>query len=262
MFKAFLKTLTLIILSAPIIVHAITNIEDARVAPPKNGWSGLLEISADGSNGNTNKEEYGAAAKLTYKEGNETGLMILSKSYGKTEDIKNEDNQFYHLRWMHLLSASVSSELFAQFQDDEFTRLTSRVLLGGGARAQLVAIPDRQLVTAGLGAFRIKEKYDLQTYEDEDLYWRYNTYLNFKQKLNGNVSFASTVYYQPRTDDHTDYRILLDASIITKMTEALALKIKYSLRHDSEPAENPNADPAILLDKTDTDYSVSLNYSF
>lgn len=262
MVKAFLKILPLIALSAPAVCDAITNIEDARVAPPKNGWSGLLEISADGSNGNTNKEEYGAAAKLTYKQAKNTGLLILSKSYGKTEEVKNEDNQFYHIRWMHSLSTSLSSELFAQYQDDEFTRLTSRVLLGGGARFQLISIPDRQMVTAGLGAFRIKEKYDLQTYEDVDLYWRYNAYLTFKQKLNGNVSFASTTYYQPRTDNHSDYRILLDASITTKMTEALALKIKYSLRHDSEPAENPDADPAILLDKTDTDYSVSLNYSF
>ncbi len=244
---------------------AITNIENERPqAHDQQGLSGHLELSFSGKNGNNKEQDYGAAVKLSYRRGAHQLLFIGAKDYGKSRGVKDDDSDFEHLRWIFPIShhENIQGELFLQYQSDEFLQLNSRTLGGAGLRFTMWNTPNQSVAAIGAGGFRVKEKLDLVTHEDTQLYSRYNTYFSWFQKANQQVTLSSTLYYQPRMGDHHDYRILLEASLSTKMTDKLAMKLKYTLEHDSQPPENPDSSPEIKLNETDIQYSLGLNYQF
>lgn len=248
----------LFVLLTPAIATAITNIENERLKEPEEGLTGQMEFAAKGASGNTDKEEYGLGGKLLFKQHNDLLLLIGSKDFGKNDDVKNVDKSFLHARWVHRISPALASEIFSQYQDNEFTRLESRVLTGAGARFTLIKIPEQQLFSTGLGAFYVTERLDLTSGTDQEHYWRFNSYAAYKSKINEQVSLLATAYYQPRIGDFSDYNILMDASLLVKMNNRLKLRLAYGLRHDSEPPQDTDLD----IDETDTEYNISLVYQF
>ena len=56
MIKFFTGTL---LISIHFSAQAISNIERERPAPPPEGWSGQLELSANGKSGNVEEDRYG-----------------------------------------------------------------------------------------------------------------------------------------------------------------------------------------------------------
>lgn len=241
--------------------HSITNIENQRLKPLQEGLSGHVELTLDGKSGNSEEEDFGFAGRVNHKKGDDLFFVIASKEYGTSNDEKDTDKNFLHGRWVHKLDAKLSSEAFAQYQDNEFTRLLSRYLVGGGVRYKLAEDDSMQLAVGG-GAFYVKEKEDLATYDDTNDYFRFNSYVSYKHQLNGNVSLLATAYYQPRISDFSDYHVLLNTALLAKLSEQLKLKVALQVGHDSEPAQNLEADPVIDVESTDTEYSVSLVYDF
>ncbi|PWG74007.1 hypothetical protein DF186_20125, partial [Enterococcus hirae] len=80
--------------------------------------------------------------------------------------------------------------------------------------------------------------------------WRINSYTAYQHRLNDQIVISATAYYQPSTDDFSDFRTLLDAALSVKLTDQLDLKVHYKVTHDSEPAKNQDADPPIDNKKT------------
>lgn len=237
---------------------SINNIENERLAPAPEGISGQLEAAIETKSGNSDTEESSYGAKLIYAQAPQQWLLMASREYGKSNDVKSKDNQFAHLRWTYALNTLVSSELFTQYQDDDFTRLTSRVLLGGGGRMHLPYSSDTLKLAIGLGAFHVREKYELNTFTTSDSYWRANSYISYKQAVTPQVLLVATGYYQPRIHDAPDTQVLLDANAIINMSEQLKLKLSYSVKHDSKPPE----DDGLEIAKTDRESKLSIMYQF
>lgn len=241
---------------------AISNIESERPNLPEMGLDASVKLGLDGKTGNDEEADYSGSTKLVYRFDNEVLLFIAEKEYGSTRDIKDTDNAFAHGRWSHLLDQRWMVEAFAQWEQDEFDNINSRVLLGGGGRYLLRHKPDVYSFTLGFGAFHEQEKLDLVTYQQTDNFWRLNTFYTYKYQMNKQVSLINTTYVQPRVDDVSDLRVLFDFGLKVSITDSLALKLAYKLTYDSDPAQNFDIDPPIDNYKTNTEYQTSLEYTF
>lgn len=243
-------------------VYAITNIENQRFDPLPQGNSGSFELTIDGQSGNSEEQDYGVAGRFNHKNEGDLYFLIATKDYGKSNDLKDTDKSFVHARWVHQLDVKLSSEAFAQYQDDEFTRLLSRYLTGGGIRYRLFNQPKVKSLAVGAGAFYVFENEDLETFERKQDYLRFNSYASYKHQFNEHVGLVATAYFQPRASEFSDYNLLLNASLISKLTEQLQLKVALKITHDSKPPQNFDAQPPISVEKTDTEYSAALVYDF
>jgi putative salt-induced outer membrane protein YdiY len=241
---------------------AISNIESERPGWPEEGWSGHLELGLSGENGNSKEKDYSFAAKVTNRIDNNIYLGIAEGAYGEANKVKDTDDAFLHARWIRVLNERWAAEGFTQWEDDEFDHLESRTLLGGGGRYVVAADQDLFSLSVGLGAFREKEVVDLDTFERTNWAWRLNSFLVYKHRLNDQVVINLTNYYQPDLDHFSDFRVLLTASMSVKINASLDLKLHFKGTHDSEPDQNPDANPPIYLQSTNTEYVTSLVYNF
>lgn len=259
MFK-ILQAFILLSLTTPAL--AISNIEDERPGLPEEGWSGNIELGFDGETGNKSEKDYSAAAKAINRHGDNIYLGIIEREYGTTRNTKDTDDSFVHGRWMHLLNDKWAAEGFVQWEEDQFDNLVSRSLAGGGVR-YVVAEDDKVFsLSVGLGGFREREVLDLGTYEDKTWLWRVNSFAVYKHRINDQVNISATAYYQPSTNDLSNFRMLMDATLLVKLTDTLDLKIYYQVTHDSDPAINLAATPPIDNNETNSQYTTALVYSF
>lgn len=242
--------------------YAIANIEDQRPGPPVEGFSGSVELSLAGKTGDKQEKDYAAATKLNFRRGNDIGLVIASAEYGSTRDVKDTDEAFAHVRWVHLVTERFASEAFVQWEEDEFANLSSRVLTGGGGRYIVASEAEVYSLALGLGAFREFETLDLQTFDQQTVVWRINGYYSYTHNLNDRTTLASTTYVQPSADDFSDLRALFTFNLTVNMTKKLALRFTYHAKHDSQPAQNLAAVPPIDNSKTNSEYLTSLVYRF
>lgn len=241
---------------------AITNIESQRLNPIPEGLSGQVEFQFDGKSGNSEEEDYALNGRLNLKRQQDLWFMIASHEYDKSNGNKDTDKSFAHGRWVHHYSSTWAGEAFVQYQDNQFTRLLSRYLVGTGARYTMLDGDDKFNLALGAGAFYVREREDLSTYEANTDYLRLNSYVSYKQQLNEQVSIVSTAYYQPKASEFDDYNILWNTSLISKLSTNLKLKLAFVISHDSEPPKNPKANPPIDVESTDSEYSVSIIYEF
>lgn len=241
---------------------AITNIESQRVKPIPEGLSGQIEFQFDGKSGNSEEEDYALSGRLNIKREQDLWFLIASHEYDKANGNKDVDKSFAHGRWVHSYSPTWAGEAFIQYQDNQFTRLLSRYLVGTGGRFTVLDESDKLNLAVGAGAFYVREREDLTTYETNADYLRLNSYLSYKQQLNEHVSIISTAYYQPKASEFDDYNVLWNTSLISKLNNSLKLKLAFNISHDSEAPKNPEADPPVDIDSTDAEYSVSILYEF
>ncbi|MFO1370213.1 MAG: DUF481 domain-containing protein [Marinagarivorans sp.] len=241
---------------------AISNVEADKPRLPEEGFSGAVGLSAEGKKGNQEKQAFSGSSRLNYRNEDTLLLLLLSQDYGSKNKVRDDRSQFAHLRWTNLLSEKLATEVFTQWESEEFDYLKSRKLAGAGLRYYVGYKPDAYLCALGLGAFKEREVNDLITYIDEQNMWRMNAYYSLKLQINNQLSLVNTIYAQPNLDDFSDYRILFDLTLSSKITDHLAINLAYRLRHDSQPAQNLAANPPIINHNSNMEYKSGLTYSF
>jgi len=245
--------------------HAIVNIENIRVEEPKDGISSQINIGINGDRGNTDKISAAAAAKLNWRQQRRSSFLVYSQEYGKSNDIKDTDKSFLHLRYIKDNLGITATEIFTQYQDDEFKRLSGRVLVGAGLRFVLSQAQKGKRQSAnifGLGAFRSNEDYNDSVISGDrsENAWRANFYWVYKTRLNAQLKLANTIYLQPDVSEFDDVRLFDQFALQIKMTEKLSLQLNLDISHDSKPPTLSTAGQS--LDKTDISYSTSFVYNF
>ena len=236
---------------------AIVAMESVHLGNPPEGYSGAFDINAIGEYGNTEKGTLSTGLKVIRKKEVVTQFVMFNYQYGESGGVRDKNKAFIHGRHIHQLTPKYAWEGFAQASSDEFTRLTLRLLLGGGARLSLWQGSGTRQGYFGLGGFYEKEKLDLESSDTADnrtTAWRANAYFVIKTAFNDNVSVVSTTYYQPNLERFGDFRAIEDASLVSKLTEKLAAKISLDISHDSEPPAG--------VKQTDTTIKVGLDVSF
>ncbi|MCW8109209.1 DUF481 domain-containing protein [Alteromonas ponticola] len=236
--------------------YAIVPVDQANVA--EKGVSGNVGVSIHGEAGNKDELEYSLSSILRYGQREDSWVLITDYSYSETNDIKDEDEFYTHLRWtrFNFFSPQVDGELFAQYEYDDFADLSSRKLAGGGARWRFSRTFEKaELKTSiGTGLFYEVEK-SLSSGGDVET-TRANLYAKFLYSQASQYPFDAytTVYYQPAVDDVDDFRSVIISGIEFKVTQTLSLTLEAELKHNSKPFT--------AVEKTDFEYGVRLSYSF
>lgn len=236
---------------------AIVNMEEMRIGPAESGFSGSLDLHASGKNGNTEKQDYGLDSRLQWQSDNTTDFIVLSYDYGESNEQRSSNASFVHARHVAQYRPKRAWEAYAQLEQDEFTRLSYRGLLGAGLRFTLAEEADRIGLYLGIGAYTTRETLERRsglTDHGSDSYERASLYLAYKHRLNEQVSLLSTTFYQPRLDDTSDYRALEQAALQVKMTERLSLKLSLDISHDSRPPQT--------IKETDVGYFSGISFRF
>ncbi len=237
--------------------HAVVNIEDIRPGDPQEGYSGSANFAVSGKSGNADKLAVDAGGRLQWHRDLITNFAILNYAYGQSRGVRDTNRTFFHLRHIQEAGPAHSYEAFTQVETNEFTRLSFRNLIGGGARFTLQKNPAVRSTHLGVGLFYSVEVLDKQAgLTDDGLsdLWRFNVYISHKRRLNSQMQLVSTTYYQPGIGNPGDFRLMEQAALNVKMTEQLSLKIALDILHDNRPPQS--------VEKTDTSYSTGIEYQF
>lgn len=237
----------------PTQAFAIINAEDLDLSIDDDGVSGKLGFSASGSSGNSDILSGDASGHLIWSHAQHLEMLVASISYGKSRGVRDTNKSFLHLRHRYAWSEMWGVEGFVQAQQNEFSRLKLRTLIGGGMRWSYQA--DRLEWNVGVGSFYEREA--LRAGADltpVTRLWRGNTYLALRYAFNTRVRLQNTVYYQPAWKDPADYRLLDDAALHVALSESLDLKVAIEIAQDSRPP--------IGVKNSDVSYKTGLAYRF
>lgn len=237
--------------------HAIVSMESVHLGKPPQGFSGQFDTSVDADYGNTEATDVSTGLKLQWSENHNIDFVLANYAYGESAGIRNENKAFVHVRHIHQQSSQLACEAFSQLSNNEFTRLNLRALLGGGVRLAVGALADKQAIYLGLGGFYEREQLAIESTDNNEQTnetARGNIYLVMKYQFNSHVSVLSSTYYQPAVDEIADYRAIEDASIVSKLTDGLSLRMGVNVQHESRPPPE--------VKKTDSSINVGLSVNF
>lgn len=237
---------------------AIVNVEDLRPKAREPGFHGQLAFATTGQSGNTDKSSWSLGARAEWQREREVDFVVFNADYGEAGGVRDTDKQFLHIRHITDADERRAWEAFVQLERNEFTRLSSRSLLGGGLRWTLRQRPQQGTeLFAGTGAFYSRERLEPRadtTDAGTDILWRANLYLVVRLGLNESVRLLSTTYYQPALDELADFRALEEVALAVRLNERLDLKLSLETAYDSRPPQ--------LVEKTDITYRSGIEYRF
>ena len=77
---------------------AIVNVENMRVGAPEPGYSGNIDLSISGDNGNTNTSDLALDGRLQHYRDKITDFVVVSYDYGESNNQRNTNSSFAHAR--------------------------------------------------------------------------------------------------------------------------------------------------------------------
>jgi len=238
------------------MAYAIVNMDDLHFRQHQQGLSGAVNIKASQLSGNTESSNIALSSQLQWNQENYINLFVLGHEYGKSNNQRNLNKSFIHLRHVRYFSDALDYEFFGQLEENEFTRLTYRGLLGAGVRLPFAA-GDSHIAYFGLGGFHEVEKIASRADSNEDGIHRterWNLYLLSRYKSGNGVKFSNTIYYQPSMDDTSDRRALFVSLLSVKATDSIAMQFSIELSNDSKPP--------IGVENTDSTIRTGFEYVF
>lgn len=169
--------------------------------------------------------------------GRHLAFVRTTADYARINDTTTISRTFIHGRYNLQVWGPWSGEFFAQIQQDRFQRLVSRTLVGVGPR---LAIFDRKELGLFTGVQYMFEREVLNVAPDAPdasltADQRMSAYVSFSARLADSTSTTTVLYYQPRLDAWRDTRLLLESSIVQKLTKTVGARLAVTMRHDSRP---------------------------
>jgi Protein of unknown function, DUF481 len=242
--------LALLLLSK--LAHAQVNAEVLRPNPMRVGWSGGIDGSLAIARGNIELLDVGGGGRVQYqtlhpnREATTATLpfiahrvfLTVGSRFAERADSAFINQQFVHARWTYMWYERIGSDLFAQYQSNEFLRLQDRAVSGTGVRIEIVHTPGR-LIWGGSGyMFEYNRITVLPGSSDPRATFehRWTNYLTARLALcESRLLLQNTFYYQPRFNRFADFRGLEELELLLKVTEAFAMGATLSVLHDSDP---------------------------
>ncbi len=234
--------------------HAQVNAEALRPAPLRAGWQGAIDASFALSRGNIEVVDVGGAARLLYQSlfpqseaekaakalswVHHRAVLTASGRFATRAGDPFVSQGFVHARWNGMWHPRVGTDLFAQYQFNEFLRLQARFVGGAGGRFELVH-SEPLMLWAGAAYMLEYERIDVEEGapdSPEVLAHRLTSYLTARVvAFGGRLLVQNTTYVQPRFDVPSDVRVLEELEVQAKVTDAFSLGVAASLLHDSQP---------------------------
>ncbi|CAA6810326.1 MAG: Unknown protein [uncultured Sulfurovum sp.] len=220
----------------------------------KEEITGEVAIGSKYSAGNTNATSLGLGGKIEYTQEDWLLYLLAAQSYQETDSQRDQNNGHLHFRYLQNLNSTLYSyELFFQTEFDEFQDIKQRNLLGANIRKKLELPFDKFYV--GLGVFySYIEPSSVNALDPirKDIYG--NSYISFLKKINENFFITYLGYYQPNSEDLSDFRISQTVQLNTSITKQFTLGLDISHNYNSKPYKQ--------IEKSDTESMVNLKYKF
>ena len=231
------KILLILMLILPNISFGQVNIESIRNNDKEKPLWGEVKGGLELQRGNVDITSFDINFLIHFKKKKHHVFLQEKSAQGQQSDKKFKNNSFVHFRWTWMKWNILGTELFTQFQQDEFKSLKIRQLNGGGLRAELIKKEDISL-SLGSGVMLDHEVVlDKQT----STLWRSTSYLTFLKSFDEKKKnlILLTLYYQPLLSNYKDYRINLEANVRTILITSLSLFIENSINfmYDTQPPE-------------------------
>jgi putative salt-induced outer membrane protein YdiY len=246
--------LALATLASPRAANAQVNIDALRPEALRDGWQGSVEASFALSRGNIELVDVGGSARAVYQSlyaqseaekaakalswVHHSAVLSVSGRFATRSGEAFVSQGLAYARWNAMWHRRVGTDLFAQYQFNEFLRLKGRVMGGAGGRFELVHT-EPLLLWAGAAYLLEYERIDVDpgaVDPPETITHRLTAYLAARvATFGGRLLAQNVVYVQPRIDAPNDLRVLDELEVQAKATDAFSLGITASLLHDSEP---------------------------
>ena len=242
-----------LLLSQPVL--AITNIENQRLNNTSLGTKGNVSLTLDGEIGESDEVALGAAITLIRAYTQDEWIVLLNREYKEVDDKVNTDETLLHLRHLTKHNPHWGHEVFTQYEEDLFADLSKRVILGAGIRYTLDANPELKTANHfGLGAFYENEEYAASVSAENEQNTRLNLYWAYRNTLAQNMTYTSTLYFQPDMKDLSDDKGLWQNAITISVTSTISLSVTWNALYDTHAPDGK--------EKTEIDYKSIIIYNF
>lgn len=239
------------------VVRAIVDIENASISEHNPAFEARVNASISGKSGNSDTQKSSIGGRLQWADVDSINFIIFDAEKGESSGVLDSNKKFLHGRHIERVTDTYDYELFAQIESDEFTRLGSRWLVGGGLRASLLTSTAAHNMYLGLGVFASVEKLEeLAGTTDAGKYRdiRANLYLLNDHRVTASTLIKNTLYYQPNLDSAEDYRLLEKFRLEVSINDALSVLLAFDISYDNEPPQG--------VEKRDFSYVTGLQYRF
>ncbi len=229
-----LVALVWIALASPVHAQIVNTLEGFD--PAAAGLDATLDAMLEASGGNTETLDVETDATLQWATEFQRLRIMLGYDLERADGDDTADDTFVHLRHNRAFGQVVKSLLFVQWQRNPLQRLRSRLLLGAGARFDLVG---EDHVHLRFGAAHMVEIERIVGEDDiEDTDQRLSSFLDFAWRLPAGSTFTATTFVQPRWDRLDDMRAIAIAGLETPLGAGFSLTTTIDATYDSEPPDD------------------------
>lgn len=211
---------------------AQVNVEPFRRELPERGLGGRLNGSVTAYQGNTQGVVTGGSFMVGMNQAPHMSFVTGSFDFAHLGGVTQVFKSFGHARYAYDLTRVLSWETYGQVEADRFRELRLREVLGAGPRLEI----QNDNLDGALGTAYMLEylrRNEPTGLVRSDVRHRLSQYLRVALHAGEKALLAATVYYQPRVDDFSDFRVLALAALEFKVTEALRSRIDATFRYES-----------------------------
>jgi putative salt-induced outer membrane protein YdiY len=218
----------------------------------ERGWSGRAEGTISVAAGNSEYLETQVAAAVQHQNDTQRWRLLARNMRLTTSGKKEAENRLGHLRHNYRFSPWLASVAFLQGQYNPFQRIETRILVGGGARFDLVR---REKLNTAFGATFMREDEEL-TDSAEGFYtnYRFSFFTSVYRDVAEGLDIDITGFYQPLAEDPSDARAFASVALRFDIIGDLYLITNYSLEYDSRPPKG--------VEKSDQALKSGFGYEF
>ncbi len=213
---------------------AQVNVEPLRREVKKQGFSGTVQGSIDGSTGNTEGITAGGGTLFGVGGGPHLVFLNATGDYSRFNRTLLVDKAFAHLRYNYELTDWLWAEVFTQIEHDNFRRIQDRELVGTGPRFGLLQGAEVSIYYGTAYMLeRTRLNADIAGSSRSTIAHRWSNYVALSYQVGESVQLTNTTYYQPRFDDFGDYHLLSVTALDFKVTKLLHTGIQANVRYES-----------------------------
>ncbi len=226
------------------------NAEVLKVAPWKPGVSLGADASFALGRGNVVFLEAGGTVRVQWQTVHEADgdgeswvkqrvFAVANARYSETGRGAFVNQTFAHARWTALWHPRVGSDVFIQYQTNQFLRMQARAVGGPGVRVEVLRTKALAIWAGSTAMFEYDRLSPLQDSAEalETIDVRWSNSLTLRLSLfDARLLVQNTTYAQPRFDTFADARFLNETEVMAKVVDALMLGVTVSVLHDTRPA--------------------------
>lgn len=226
---------SLVIFLAFVCNAQVMNIEQQRIVTDTTGWAGTSQISSSFTKNTDQLLTIGFKDHLQYKTDSSLYLMLIDYNLVKSPSSDFDNAGTLHFRYNYKLLNHLTFEAFTQGQFNKLLNVNFRWLLGAGPRFKVIGHKNFRVYFASLYMYEYEE---LETPLLFHRNHRLSSYISITWKNKTGTILTNTVYYQPRFDRISDFRIYNQFDLSLRISKKLSFTTSYKYFFDSNPAEN------------------------